>query len=155
MIASFDLPLEPVPARNSREHWRAVAKRGKAEKGAVLLVFKTFRELPQLIEAAKRGATVTITRFYGKRCRAFDGDNMMDAAKSTRDQVARCLQSSDAPNSPLRWGYKQRPVPIPGQQAFVRIEVETHNPQFTLMTVEAAPMTDAQQQEMDDYVETK
>jgi hypothetical protein len=155
MIAAFDLPLSPVPARNSREHWRAVAKRGKAEKGAVLLVFKVFSEWAQLRQAAAHGATVTLTRFYGKGCRSFDDDNIMDAFKATRDQVARCLGLSDAPNSPLRWGYKQRRVPIPGQQPFVRIEVETHNPQFTLTTVEAAPMTDAQQQEMDDYVETK
>jgi hypothetical protein len=139
MIASFDLPLSPVPARNSREHWRAVAKRGKAEKGAVLLVFKMFSEWTQLRQAAAHGATVTLTRFYGKGCRSFDDDNIRDAFKAVRDQVAKCLKQSDAPQSPLVWEYRQERVPQAGALPFVRVMVAAHPGRDFLVTVEARP----------------
>lgn len=102
------IPIRTVSALNTREYWRARAKRVKKEREATawLLNGKTPPSLPCAVLLTRIGPT-----------NGLDDDNLPGSAKGVRDQLAQWLGIDD--RSPLvKWAYAQR------RDEFWGIEVE-------------------------------
>lgn len=122
MIAVFDFPLRTVPGVNLREHWAVKAKRVARERAIAALAF---RAMIADLAGIGRADVVTFTRIAP---RLVDSDNLQNAFKATRDELAAFLGVSDAPRGGVDWRYAQERGPptkrgIPPYYG-VRIEVE-------------------------------
>lgn len=106
------VPIRTIPGMNVREHWRARAKRVKAEREAVAWVLTTqaLQEYPQ------PPLKVTLTRIGPSN--GLDDDNLAGALKSVRDQVAQWLGVDDRKREIVRYAYEQER----GKEWAVRIE---------------------------------
>jgi hypothetical protein len=93
-VAVYAFPLKTVPGLNAREHWRARARRVKAERAATALVVRPFA-VP---------ATVRLVRLSSALC---DDDNLPGALKAVRDEIAKLCGVGDGPSDPIRWVYGQ------------------------------------------------
>lgn len=95
------IPLRLVSEANSREHWRVVAKRKKAQRQAVLIALRSTRQ-----PAVPIPCTVTLCRYSPRQ---LDSDNLQSACKAVRDEIAAWLGIDD--RSPLvSWVYQQAPI---------------------------------------------
>ena len=94
--------LHTVSALNSREHWRARAKRVKAERAATHWVICA-RQKPAL------PCIVIMTRSAPSN--GLDCDNLQGAMKAIRDQVAQWLGVDDKHLDIVRYEYAQRRGP--------------------------------------------
>lgn len=105
--------IRTVPGMNVREHWRARAKRVKAERTATAwrLAGKARPELP---------CTVRLTRVAPSA--GVDDDNLTGALKGVRDQVAAWLGVDDKHRGLVRYVYEQRRGPW-------AVEIEFGQPQ--------------------------
>lgn len=94
--------IRTAPGMNVREHWRARARRVKAERTATAwgLIGKTRPELP---------CTVRLTRVAPSA--GVDDDNLTGALKGVRDQVASWLGVDDKLRTMVRYVYEQRRGP--------------------------------------------
>ena len=95
--------------QNAREHWRATARRVKAEKQAVawMLAGKPKPPVP---------CTVQITRVAPSN--GLDDDNLAGALKACRDQIAEWLGVDDKHQERVRYVYAQRRGPWAVEVAF-------------------------------------
>lgn len=94
--------MRTVPGLNAREHWRARARRVKAERLAVALA---------LVGKSKPATpcTVRLTRVSPRG--TADDDNLAGAMKAVRDQVAEWLGVDDKDRASVRYVYAQRRGP--------------------------------------------
>lgn len=95
---AFSIPIRTVSALNAREHWRARARRVKAEREATSWVLRG-QEYPV------PPCTVTMTRAGPSN--GLDDDNLRGAMKGVRDQIALWLGIDDR-DPRVTWGYGQR-----------------------------------------------
>lgn len=97
-MTSITIPLRTGRGQNDREHWRARAKRVKAEKLAVgwSLVGKPCPPLP---------CVVRLTRVAPSS--GCDSDNLVGALKAVRDAVADWLGVDDKHAEIVRYEYAQ------------------------------------------------
>lgn len=93
------VPIRTSRGQNAREHWRATARRVKAEKHAVawVLAGKPKPPIP---------CTVRLTRIAPSS--GLDDDNLAGALKACRDQVAEWLGVDDKRRDLVRYVYAQR-----------------------------------------------
>jgi hypothetical protein len=101
--------MRTVPGMNVREHWRARARRVKAERQAVawMLVGVPKPALP---------CVVTLTRTAPSN--GLDDDNLAGALKAVRDQVAAWLGVDDKHSDRVRYICTQRRGPWGVEIAF-------------------------------------
>ena len=94
--------IRTVPGMNVREHWRARARRVKAERAAVawMLAGKPKPSVPCI---------VTLTRVAPSN--GLDDDNLAGALKGVRDQVAEWLGVDDKRSDLVRYVSAQRRGP--------------------------------------------
>lgn len=92
--ASYLIPIKTVSALNEREHWRAKAKRVKAEREATALIVKPF-------------PTPCIVRLVRLSPGELDDDAVPGACKAIRDEIARLCGCGDSPRDPITWVYAQ------------------------------------------------
>lgn len=111
---SFELPLRLEVSLNSRIHWAAKARRVKAERNAIALVFPLqWRGYAQQETEAR--ILVGLTRIAP---RALDDDNLAGRFKAVRDEVAKQLGIDDG-DGRIGWAYSQEK----GEEA-VRVSVQ-------------------------------
>jgi hypothetical protein len=111
---TFTLDIRTVSITNSREHWRAKARRAADERLSVVAAW--------INACARRLEPHEVAGIHMKRLgpRKLDSDNLQGALKSVRDGIAACLGLDDG--SPrLVWMYEQGKGK-PGQYA-VEVEV--------------------------------
>lgn len=96
------VPIRTAPGLNVREHWRARAKRVRAERLAVGLVLNSQPRPPI-------PCTVRLTRVAPSN--GLDDDNLAGALKAVRDQVAEWLGVDDKDRASVRYVYAQRRGP--------------------------------------------
>lgn len=123
------VPLQVISEANSRDHWRTRNRRATQQKNWVKIALGT---------KAKAGsfqlpAVVFLTR-YGARL--LDSDNLANAFKAIRDQVAAWLGCGDSPKDPVVWEYSQYTLKalkgIPEAASWkhaIRIEIKSTTPQ--------------------------
>lgn len=99
----IDLTGMPLKSEaNQRDHPLARYRRGKKQKERVHIELLAVRDrLP------KPPCMVRFIRGYNGRGKPYDDDNLCGAWKAIRDQVADFFGVSDAPDSPLRFEYRQ------------------------------------------------
>lgn len=127
-VIAFTLPIHTVSLTNSREYWRAKARRAADER---LAVFAAWQGRGRALFAGE------IAGIHMKRLgpRQLDSDNLQGALKSVRDGIAACLGVDDG--SPrLVWMYEQGKHPKRGQYA---VEVEVRYSSRTGLLLSARP----------------
>ena len=102
-LHSICIPLRTVSAMNVREHWRARARRVKAERAAVAMVLGPQRQ-PSL------PVVVKLTRIAPSNGLDLD-DNLPSAFKGVRDQIAQWLGVDDRDRATVRYEYEQERGP--------------------------------------------
>lgn len=85
---------------NAREHWSARKRRVKAERAQVLMAWILFGS-----PVVSPPARVLITRIAPRR---MDSDGATIAAKSIRDELARCVFGVDDRDERIVWTVVQR-----------------------------------------------
>lgn len=96
------IPLRLGRGQNDRPgHWSKRHRQVKAERDAVGYVLNTQPRRPLL------PCVVTIIRVRPMRGNMLDGDNLVGACKSVRDEIARWLGLDDA-DPRVTWRYDQR-----------------------------------------------
>lgn len=117
-------PFRTTTGLNSREHWRARARRVQMER------IRT----ASCLEKAARGCMPGDPSGFRKRCgsppfvvtltrvcpRATDDDNVIAGFKAVRDETAHWLGTGDSPSAPVQWRYGQERGPFA-----VRIRIES------------------------------
>lgn len=93
--------IRTVPGLNAREHWRARAKRVKAEREATRYAIAR-KDVPI-------PCTVRLTRIAPSA--GVDDDNLAGALKAVRDEVAACLGIDDRHTGLVRYVYAQQRGP--------------------------------------------
>lgn len=93
------IPLRTVSGLNVREHWRARARRVKAERDATARLLRPV-EKPQL------PCAVTLTRVAPSA--GLDDDNLPGSLKGCRDQIAAWIGVDDRKREIVRYRYAQR-----------------------------------------------
>lgn len=94
----IQLPLRVINGLNQREHWSVRARRAKSDRLIAGLATPAGLKPP---------LTITLTRIYTKRGRAYDSDGLAAAFKGVRDGIADKIGIDDG--SPLlTWRYTQR-----------------------------------------------
>lgn len=120
--------IRTVPGMNAREHWRARARRVKAERQAVAWAL-VLAQRPDRAKRPELPCTVRLTRVAPSS--GVDDDNLAGALKSVRDQVAEWLGVDDKRSDLVRYVYAQRRGPwaveiefgqMAAQAAFVPLE---------------------------------
>ncbi len=96
------VPIRTVPGLNAREHWRARAKRVKAERESTRFQLLG-RPLPPI------PLTVRLTRVAPSN--GVDSDNLSGELKAVRDEVAVWLGIDDRHEHIVRYVYSQRRGP--------------------------------------------
>ncbi|HLD90195.1 MAG TPA: hypothetical protein VI911_04145 [Patescibacteria group bacterium] len=95
------LPLRVSSRTNARQHWSVRARRTKAERALTALHLAPLRhQRPDMDD----GVTVELVRVAP---RALDDDNVREALKAVRDEVAHWLGCDDA-DPRVTWTYHQR-----------------------------------------------
>jgi hypothetical protein len=100
MNVTVRIPLRTKPEGNGREHWRAVAKRRKAEHNAVGLMLAKYG---QALRMYNEPLVCTMTRVSAG---TLDSDNLQSALKGVRDAVAKVLGVDDGGDA-VEWRYRQ------------------------------------------------
>ncbi len=93
------IPLRTVSTLNAREHWRARARRVKAERASTWAVLIGHRK-------PATPCVVRLTRVAPSR--GLDDDNLAGALKAVRDQIAHWIGVDDARSDIVRYEYAQR-----------------------------------------------
>lgn len=93
-----EFPLVTGRGMNSREHWRARARRVKAEKEATAWALAK-------CEKPKTPCVITLTRIAPSN--GLDDDNLAGAMKGIRDSVAEWLGVDDRHRDVVRYEYRQ------------------------------------------------
>lgn len=119
-VASLYLPIRTVSAANERVHWSTKAKRVKAERELVRLVWRSTGN--RATREAVAGKQVVRVSFVRVAPRLLDSDNLGGAIKGIRDQIADELGVSDGPHTGIEWTYGQTKGQ-PGEWA-VAVEIE-------------------------------
>lgn len=119
-VAGLYLPVRTKSALNAREHWSAKAKRVKAERDLVRLVWRSTGN--RATREAVAGKQVVRVSFVRVGPRLLDSDNLGGALKGIRDQIADELGVSDGPHTGIEWLYSQAKGQ-PGEWA-VAVEIE-------------------------------
>lgn len=118
---SLYLPIRTKSAANLREHWALKAKRVKAERDLVRLIWNSTGS--RTVRASCVGKRVGRVAFVRIAPRLLDSDNLSGALKAIRDEIAACLGVSDGPHTGIAWEYHQTKGQ-PGEFA-VGVEIET------------------------------
>lgn len=127
MIVSCAAPVKTKNSSNCREHWRLKAKRIQGERNiTAMFCGQTLRGL--------RGLPIVSVTFTRHSTGLLDeGDNLPNALKAVRDEVAALLGVDDGPKGGVRWLYAQTRIKRT-ERPSVLIAVE----------VDAADLTQAQ-----------
>ena len=107
MPAIISLPLRTVSEANAHQHWRARARRTKAQRAATQMLIWVARrgEDPFGARLDRDGhAEIRLTRVAP---RGLDSDNLAGALKAVRDGVADALGVNDG-DPRITWLYGQR-----------------------------------------------
>lgn len=99
-MSAICVPLRTVSGLNAREHWRARARRVKAERQAVAAMLWANCMPPAF------PCTVLLTRIAPSN--GLDDDNLAGALKGVRDEVAKWLGVDDRHSEIVRYRYAQR-----------------------------------------------
>lgn len=105
----LEIGMQVPSCANLSEHWRAKARRVKAQRQVTSVAFRDFavrQQVLALVAHLTRGGllTVTLTRVSP---RALDSDNLASSMKGPRDQIAEELGVDDGPKGPVTWLYSQ------------------------------------------------
>lgn len=100
----FEIALRTGRGQNAREHWRARARRVKAERDAIAWALA---QLP--VKAWKTPCTIRLTRVAPSN--GLDDDNLAGSLKAVRDQVAAWLGVDDRRRDIVRYEYAQERGP--------------------------------------------
>ncbi len=100
-LCTFVLPMKLVCSTNSRECWREIATRKKAQRRIAELATST---TSARFMASLGKVLVTITRI-GKR--RMDDDNLQTSAKYVRDGIADAMNLDDGDQNRVEWKYAQ------------------------------------------------
>ena len=127
MIVSCTAHVRTRNTSNCREHWRAKAKRIKGERALTALTCgQTLRGL--------RGLPIVSVTFTRHSTGLLDeGDNLPNAVKAVRDEVAALLGVDDGPKGGVKWLYAQ-----------ARIKRTEHPCVVVAVEVDATNLTQAQ-----------
>jgi hypothetical protein len=99
MTAPISFPLRTVAGLNAREHWRARARRVKAEREAAAWA----------LHGASRPPLPLLVRLWRiAPSNGLDDDNLAGALKAVRDEVAVFLGVDDRDRRAVRYVYEQR-----------------------------------------------
>jgi hypothetical protein len=98
--AGATIPMQTGRGMNSREHFRARAKRVKAEREVVAWTLRH-----ENVQKPPIPCSVLLTRFAPSR--GLDDDNLAGALKSVRDEVAAWLGVDDGDRDTVRYRYGQ------------------------------------------------
>jgi len=113
-MIDIEIPgLRLVSEMNSREHWRARARRAATQRKAVLMHLRARAERP-----AATPLRVTITRVAPRR---LDSDNAVTSGKHVRDAVADWLGIDDRRDDLVRYEVTQEQRP---KAYAVRVRIE-------------------------------
>ena len=108
------LPIKTIAHTNERGHWRARARRVKAEREMTRIAWLSAGRL-----TPSWPAVVTITRLAP---RPLDrGDNLPSASKAIRDELVACWGLGDDGGDEVRWEYEQARGGV--REYAVRIEI--------------------------------
>jgi hypothetical protein len=108
------LPLKTIAHTNERGHWRARARRVKAEREMTRLAWLAAGQ-----PVPSWPAVVTITRIAPRPLDA--GDNLPSASKAIRDELVACWGLADDGGDEVRWQYEQARGGV--REYAVRIEI--------------------------------
>ncbi len=95
------IPLRVSSRTNARQHWSVRARRTKAERALVALHLAPLRHQRPDVDA---GVVVEMVRVAP---RPLDDDNVREALKAVRDEIAKWLGVDDA-DPRVEWQYQQR-----------------------------------------------
>lgn len=104
----ISIAIRTAPGLNVREHWRARARRVKAERNAVAWAL-LLSQRPDKAKRPELPCTVRLTRVAPSN--GLDDDNLAGALKGVRDQVAEWLGVDDKDRQQVRYVYAQRRGP--------------------------------------------
>ena len=93
------IPLRTVSGLNAREHWRARARRVKAERDATAWLLRP-------VVKPETPCIVQLTRVAPSG--GLDDDNLPGALKGVRDQIAAWMGVDDRKREIVRYRYAQR-----------------------------------------------
>jgi hypothetical protein len=118
------VPIRTVTGLNAREHWRATAKRVKAEKEATHLALFSVPTTERLVRVLF--VRVLFVRISPVLC---DDDAIPPACKAIRDAIATAFGVSDGPGKGITWAYDQakgrRATKTQQSEHLVRLTIET------------------------------
>ncbi len=101
------LPLRTVSEANAHQHWRARARRVKAQRAAArILIWAARRGADSFSERLAQAGHAEI-RLVRVAPRKLDSDNLAGAFKAIRDGVADALGVNDG-DPRITWLYDQR-----------------------------------------------
>ena len=101
---SCTVPVRTKNTSNAREHHHAKASRLKTERGCTAIFCR--QALTPL--RGLRVVSVTFTRLSSGLLD--EGDNLPNAIKAVRDEVAKLLGVNDGPKGGVQWLYAQRQI---------------------------------------------
>lgn len=127
------IEIRTVPGMNVREHWRARARRVKAERQAVAWAL-LLAQRPDRAKRPELPCTVRLTRVAPSA--GVDDDNLTGALKGVRDQVAAWLGVDDKLRGLVRYVYEQRRGPWS-----VEIEFGRMTPEAEFIPLDGQPPT--------------
>jgi hypothetical protein len=102
------VPIRTVPGQNVREHFRARARRVKAEREAAAWSLM-LAQRPDKAVKPPLPCAVRLTRVAPSN--GLDDDNLAGALKAVRDQIAAWLGVDDKRSDVVRYVYAQRRGP--------------------------------------------
>ena len=98
-VGAVTYAIRLTGSQNAREHWRARARRVKAERTTAMVAC-----CASLTRPKRWPVVVRLTRIGPRK---LDSDNVAGACKATRDGVADWLGVDDGDESRVRWVYAQ------------------------------------------------
>lgn len=121
LMLAFTVPVRTKSRTNARGHWARGARETKAQRAATLLSYQVARATQMPVHPP---CAVTMTRVAP---RPLDDDNLRDALKAVRDELAHILGLPNDRDPRVAWEYAQeRGEP---KEYAVLVEVRTMEPQ--------------------------
>jgi hypothetical protein len=107
--------LEVVSEANARDFRMVVAERKAEQRKRVRAAFDELRAAARAWPCAPPRGVLFVRLGVG----TLDDDNLANAFKAVRDEVAKQFRVTDAPGGPVAWRYAQRPHDVLGCELFI------------------------------------
>src|SRR5262245_4845030 len=117
---AFTMPVRVDSETNGREHWTVRSRRKRKQKEAVVAAWPTTVDERYGIVVRRKVSPPCVVRLIRISSRRLDDDNLREAFKAIRDEIADELNIDDG-DERIKWEYAQVPV---GHRVYqVRVEV--------------------------------